>query len=381
MSAPRKVEITEQTNQNWMDRTIDQLVPYRRAILGLVLTVVVGIVAIALISRQSEQKLARAWDNYFTITEITPANEEAVRKMITELGTTEPGQLLKLKFSQYLLREGTQQLFSDKVAGKKKLDEAKLGFSSIAASSKNSLVIEESLLGAAICEAALGNEDAAIAGYEKQLKQFPQGMYSQVATTNLERINNPEAKEWYDWFEKVNVDVSTPSINPFPDFGRAGGNIPGGNIPGSGIQGSGIPGSGPLPSLDGPGSLMPSLDPLNPLGNSGVPSTTPGLQDFTIPGPAGTEPATKDGATTPEKSEAEKSAPEKSVTEPAAPADGKTDPATTPLTPEKSATPEPAKSEPPAEPAKAEPAKSEPAKDEPTKDTPATTEPEPAAKK
>lgn len=354
MSATRKIEITEHTNQNWMDRTIDQLAPYRRAILGLVLALLVGIIAIALISRQSEQKLARAWDSYFSISEITSTNEEAVRKMITELGTAEPGQMLKLKFSQYLLREGTQQLFSDKDAGKKKINEAKEGFTSIAAGSKNSLAIEESLLGAAVCEAALGNQDAAIAGYEKQLKQFPQGMFSKMATTNLERIKSPAAKEWYAWFNAA--DVSNRSTNAFPDFGR-----PGSGFPGSVIPGTAFPGSGPMPSLEGPGSLMPSLDPLNPLGNSGVPSTTPGLPSFSIPGPTSTEPATKDGTV----------APEKSATDPAAPADGKSAPVTTPMTPEKSTTPEPAKSEPAAEPAKAEP----------TNDAPATKEPEPPAKK
>jgi cell division septation protein DedD len=347
MAATHKIEITEHTNKNWMDRAIEQLAPYRRAILGLVLALVVGIIAITLLSRQSEQKLARAWDSYFSITEITSANEEAVRKMITELGTTEPGQMLKLKFSQYLLREGTQQLFSDKVAGKKKIDEAKAGFNSIATGSKNSLAIEESLLGSAICEAALGNQEAAIAGYEKQLKQFPQGMFSKVATTNLERIKSPAAKEWYAWFNAA--DVSNRSINTFPDFGRSGSGS-GSSFPGNVIPGSAFPGSGSGPALEGPGSLMPSLDPLNPLGNSGVPATTPGLQNFTIPGPT--------------------------LTEPAAPADGKSTPATTPMTPEKSATPEPAKSEPAAEPAKAEPAKAEP-----TKDVPATKAAEPAAKK
>jgi len=355
MSATRKVEITEHTNQNWMDRTIDQLAPYRRAILGLVLALVVGIIAIALISRQSEQKLARAWDSYFSISQITSANEEAVRKMITELGTSEPGQMLKLKFSQYLLREGTQQLFSDKSAGKKNIEEAKQGFTSIAAGSKNSLAIEESLLGAAVCEAALGNQDAAIAGYEKQLKQFPQGVFSQVATTNLDRIKTPAAKEWYAWFNAA--EVGNRSLNTFPDFGR-----PGSGIPSGGFPGSTIPGGGPMPSLEGPGSLMPTLDPLNPLGNSGVPSTTPGLPSFTIPGPTSTEPAVPaDG---------------KSGTDPATPADGKAAPATTPMTPEKSATPEATKSE-----SAAEPTNSEPVKAEPSTDAPETKEPEPAEKK
>lgn len=368
MSATRKVEITEHTNQNWMDRTIDQLAPYRRAILGLVLALVVGIIAIALISRQSEQKLARAWDSYFSISEISPANEDAVRKTITELGISEPGQMLKLKFSQYLLREGTQQLFSDKAAGKKNINEAKDGFASVSTSSKNSLAIEEALLGAAVCEAALGNQEAAIAGYEKQLQQYPQGMFSKVAKTNLERIKNPAAKEWYAWFNEA--DVSSRSMNTFPDFGRSSGGFPGNVIPNTTI-----PGSGPLPSLEGPGGLMPTLDPLNPL-NSGVPGSSPAFPSFTVPGSAGTEPATQDGT----------AAPEKSATDPAAPADGKSAPETTPMTPEKSVTPEPAKSEPAkAEPAKnepaAEPTKSEPAKTEPTPDAPATKEPAPPAKK
>lgn len=347
MAATRKIEITEETNQNWMDRTIEQLAPYRRAILGLVLALLVGIVAYALISRQSEQKLARSWDNYFSISEITPANEEAVRKVITELGTTEPAQLLKLKFSQYLMREGTQQLFSDKDAGKKKLNEAKTGFESIATASKNSLTVEESMLGAAVCEAALGNQKEAIAAYEKQLKQFPQGLFAKVASNNLERIKSTSANEWYDWFAKAEVNKAT--VNPFPDFSRPGSGMPGGNIPGSNI-----PGGASLPSLEGPGSLLPSFDPLNPLGNSGVPSTTPGLPSFTIPDPNSSAPATTEATTTPEKSS----------TEPAAPADDKSAPATTP---EKSATPEPAKSE--------------PAKTEPAKDAPATKEAEPAAKK
>lgn len=369
MSATRKVEITEQTEQNWMERTIDQLAPYRRAILGLVLALAVGFIAVALISRQNEQKLARAWDTYFSIPEITAANEEAVRKTIAELGTSEPGQMLKLKLSQYLLREGTQQLFSNKEAGKKKIEEAKQAFTSIAATSKNLLAIEEALLGAAMSEATLGNQAAAIAGYEKQLTQFPQGIYSNVAKANLERIRGPAAKEWYAWFNAA--EVGNRSLNTFPDFGKSGN---GSRSPGSSFPGSVIPSGSPLPSLDVPGSLMPGLDPLNPLGNSGVPSTTPGLSDFSIPGPGSTAPANtepaKDGTATPEKP----------ATDPAAPADGKSDPATSPLTPEKSVTPEPAKTEPATEPAKSESAKSEPAKAEPAKDAPATKAEVPAAK-
>jgi len=351
MSATRKIEITEQTNQNWMDRTIEQLAPYRRAILGLVLALLVGIVAYSLITRQNEQKVTRAWDNYFSISEITPANEEAARKVIAELGASEPGQLLKLKFSQYLLREGTQQLFSDKDAGKKKLNEARSGFESVAAASKNSLTIEESLLGVAVCEAALGNQKEAIAAYEKQLKQFPQGLFAKVASNNLERIKSASASQWYDWFAKA--DVSKATVNPFPDFSRPGSSMPGGNIPGGGS----------LPALEGPGSLLPSLDPLNPLGSSGVPATTPGLPNFTLPDPNSTPPATTD----------DKSAPEKSA---APAADDKSAPATTPMTPEKSTTPEPTKNEP----GKTEPTP-EPAKTEPAKDAATTKESEATEKK
>src|SRR6476620_3585889 len=101
MSATRKVEIHEHTQQNWMDRTIEQLAPYRRAILGLVLALLVGVFAIALLSRQSKQKQERAWDNYFTVDQITSANEEAARKAITELGNTESALMLKMKLGHF----------------------------------------------------------------------------------------------------------------------------------------------------------------------------------------------------------------------------------------------------------------------------------------
>jgi hypothetical protein len=338
MSDTRKVEITEQTQQNWMDRTIEQLAPYRRAILGLGLALLVGIFAIALLTRQSEQKQARAWDNYFSVDQITPANEEAARKVITELGTSESALLLKMKLGHFLQREGTQLLFSDKKSGEKKLTEAKEYFAAVAAGSKNSMAVEEALLGVAVSEDSLGDVAAATAAYEKQLQKFPQGVYAKIASDNLERLKSEDSKEWYATFTKA--DVSSKSMDPFPDFG--------GKRPG------GFPSLENGPSLEGPSSLMPS-DPLSPLG-SGLTPTGPGFQ--LPPGltggetPAPSTPAT--GTPAPGSTPATEN--------PLPSLDGKAPATTTPEattpTPEKSATPDPAKTEP----AKTEPAKSEPAK-------------------
>ena len=342
MSATRKVEIHEHTQQNWMDRTIEQLAPYRRAILGLVLALLVGVFAIALLSRQSKQKQERAWDNYFAVDQITSANEEAARKAITELGNTEAALMLKMKLGHFLQREGTQLLFSDKKAGEKKLNEAKGYFEAVAKNSKNSMAVEEAMLSTAICDDSLGDVAAATAAYEKQLQKFPQGMYAKIASDNLELLKTGDAKEWYAAFTKA--DVSSKSSDPFPDFG--------GKRPG------GFPPLGTGPALEGPGSLMPA-DPLNPLG-SGLTPTTPGFQlppGLTGEGtPATGTPATGTPATeTPAKEGTP--APEKSPTDPLYKSPD------SPLPSLEGKAPEAAK----AEPAKAEPAKTEPAKTEPAK--------------
>ncbi|MGC4004263.1 MAG: hypothetical protein QM811_14560 [Pirellulales bacterium] len=333
MSVARKTEIHHHAEETWVDRLGRDVAPYRRVALAAVLAVLVGIVGWTLFQGQNEKKIAKQADEYAAV-EVNAASEKEILSAITQLGATPSGYNLRLRYADFLAADGTQKLFSDKVAGAKRLEEAKTEYTAVNAGSKNGVQREKALLGLGMVEESLGDLAGAKKHYETQISTYPDGLFLQVAKDRLTALKPESSTEFYKWFKTAEVAVAAP--NSFPDFSKG---FDGSGLGGAGgVPNLGGPGLG-NPNLGGPGFGVPNLGPSTTTPNDAVPGSLlnlpPGL-DPTISTPNVTPSTTMPDAKTPETKDDAKSSDTKAGDATATPdAPAPVDPA--PATPAKEA--------------------------------------------
>jgi tetratricopeptide (TPR) repeat protein len=211
----RKVEIAHHIQQNWMERALERIAPYSRAIVALVLLFVVGVIAYALIQRNRQAQQDRLSSIVNDFPAITTTNAEQAANALKELGGSEQGAMLRLKLAQYHYGDGVQQLLVDKAMAKKTLEKARDYFKEILTSSKNSIILEQAQIGVARIEESLGNIPLAREAYEASVSKFQNGFFRKSAELRLQELKKPSAIDFYTAFKELEPTkvVEPPKFN------------------------------------------------------------------------------------------------------------------------------------------------------------------------
>jgi hypothetical protein len=240
MSDARKVEIPQTDLMNWMERLLAACAPYRRAILAGILALIVLITAYFILNQQRETAELQNWELYSQATDAgtSPEQLKKMREAAKGLGDSSAGQALRLRLAQALLGEGVEQLYVDKIEGRKMIEEAAKLFEQLSQQTSQVLLREPALLGLAQAQESLGQVPAAIKSYTALKENFRSGFYAKLAQDRLELLALPRSTEFYTWFQTAQLpDTESGLKNPFnlpnlPNLpGDSGSLLPGGLVP------------------------------------------------------------------------------------------------------------------------------------------------------
>jgi hypothetical protein len=270
MKSERRHELKENELSDWLEKSIDAIAPYTKAILGGLVAIVVAFLAYTLWQSQAAAAEQANWDQFYAAAEATDAEAEMVK--FADAHPSEPAGLwARLYAADSQLAEGTQNLFTNRAAARPKLKEAVENYQAVAENAgKYEALVERAIYGQAKAYEALGEKsdlDAAQKLYQQLVEQFAGGALAVDAEKRVADLKQPATKEFYDWFVKATPSAppttGTPGIGPAFD-----------------------PANVPTPPSDTPATVEPGFDPFKQSGaatpptdlapaDSGLPTETP----------------------------------------------------------------------------------------------------------
>ncbi len=222
MKSERRHELKENELADWLEKSIDSIVPYTKAILGGIVAIVVAFLAYTLWQSQAAAAEQANWDQFYAAAEATDAEAEMIK--VAEAHPKEAAGLwARLYAADSQLAEGTQNLFTNRAAARPKLREAAENYRAVAenAAGKFEPLVERAIYGEAKAYEALGEKsdlDAAQKLYQQLVEQFAGGALAADAEKRVADLKKPATKEFYDWFVKATPlpppSVGTPGIGP-----------------------------------------------------------------------------------------------------------------------------------------------------------------------
>jgi len=271
MKSERRHELKENELADWLEKSIDAVAPYTKAILGGIVALVVLFLAYSFWQSQAEAAEQANWDQFYAAAEATDAEAEMVK--VAEARPKEPAGLwARLYAADRQLAEGTQNLFNNRAAARPKLKESAANYHAVAenAAGKYAALVERATYGEAKAYEALGEKsdlDAAQKLYQQLVEQYAGGALAADAERRVADLKRPATKEFYDWFVTATPlpppSAGTPGIGPAFD-----------------------PSNVPTPPSDTPTTVEPGFDPFQQDGakapqtdvapvDSGLPTETP----------------------------------------------------------------------------------------------------------
>jgi hypothetical protein len=278
MKSERRHELQENELADWLERTIDQIIPHLKTILGVVALLGVAFVAYLVYQNRVAANQQAIWDDFYAAAGEGAQPEEAEKKMLA-LADAHPadpaGLWARLYVADGQLSAGVQDLFTNRAAAKPKLKEAVKNYSLVAdnAAGKYPPLVERALFGEAKAYESLGEKsdlENAIKLYEQVAKDYPGSALAVDSESRVAALKTPAAEQFYDWFAKAEpVKPVTPDEIGTPGTGPA-------------FNDSGIP----APPTES--TVAPNLDPFKD-GANAPPPVSEGEANSTIP-PTGDAP-------------------------------------------------------------------------------------------
>jgi tetratricopeptide (TPR) repeat protein len=200
MKAQHRHEL--QTNQLalWIENAIEQMKPYARAIIGVLvaLAIVLGVYAyLGMVERRTEAAASEQLINAID----SPSPIELQNTMDSYRGT-QPAVIAQLILAERMLDDGSNALFLNKQSGRESLFKAAEAFATVEKETRDSILRSWALYGLARSHESMGDLDRARGDYERLIKEYPEGSLTDAAKTHLNRIDQPTTKQFYDWFAK-----------------------------------------------------------------------------------------------------------------------------------------------------------------------------------
>jgi TolA-binding protein len=252
MKAQHRHEL--QTNQlaEWLEDAIERLKPYARAIVGVLVAIAIVFGVYSYLSSVERRTAAAASDQLITALEGGSLGE--LQSTAEAYRGTQPAAVAQLVVAESMLDNGTNQLYSDKRAGRESLFKAADIFAGVEKDSKDPMLRAWALYGLARAHESMGDLDRARDDFQRLLKEYPESMLADSARNHLGRLNQPAVKEFYDWFAKQEPRPTLSEAEP------------------------GVPGLKPSFDLKEPESVSPQRSPSDvklpsALGGSGTSST------------------------------------------------------------------------------------------------------------
>jgi len=234
MKTARRHELHHNQLADWLGEKIEEVTPYSRAIVAGVIAILALVAVTVIWNRRSHAQEEAAWNDYFAAfshardpgfgrdSRMRPVREDLIEDL-RNVATKYPGRAggiwARLTLGNMRLDAGIDNLFKDRETSKEELEDATKNFEMAFSASSDPAVREQATLGLARTYEAEGNLTEARKNYEKMVKNWPNGIYTDEAKQRIEDLSQKPTEQFYAWFEKLErkPDTSKPFRDPmFP---------------------------------------------------------------------------------------------------------------------------------------------------------------------
>ena len=210
MKSERRHELQHNDLADWLVNAYESIAPYKNAILGVTILLIVAGVSAAFWRSHATAQAAEGW-NAVEIPQavvqipaagMTPVYQvpQYVDMMEKAGGTyagTSAGEWAQLMSADAYLFFGEDQIISQREAGTQIIKNAGERYQKALGVATTSMARERAMFGIARATETLGDVNKAIEAYENLNKEFPKGTYKAVADQRLLRLRTPDAVEFY----------------------------------------------------------------------------------------------------------------------------------------------------------------------------------------
>jgi hypothetical protein len=204
--------------------------PSRRGLLltGLVVLIVVAVAVVYFVWRTGRETQSALWlkvDEAQAKLDDATNNDDIETDLsdFTKLADQHPGttqaRVLRFDRARGLYRRGLENLYADHDKAAQDLKAARDAYASLANESADEPALaEEALMNVAKSEESLGNLDAALAGYQKLAKTYPNGVLGKAAAERAKYLEDPNnrtrAQQLYDKLAELTKPEAKPVETP-----------------------------------------------------------------------------------------------------------------------------------------------------------------------
>jgi hypothetical protein len=233
MRTERRHELHTNVLADWLGVQIDRMRPYARMSVAVALGVVVLLGAGLYFRSQSTARQDQQWlDYYQAMDQMRLENKpEALIALVDSpaLQRTPVGYWSACGLGDFYLRDGLNQLFSNRPAALERLKSAKLVYGQVAQQTTYPMLAQRALLDMGSAHEGLNELPEARKAYEKIISTWPGGSFETAAKQRLKELDRKSTPEFYDWFFAMNPQPrgisgpGVPGVRPgFGDLPREG---------------------------------------------------------------------------------------------------------------------------------------------------------------
>lgn len=225
MKTERRHELEHNSLAALLERLWADVQKYSTAILGTLLALAVVIGAYAYLSSQSKANQARSWDLYQDA--VSSSDNEALLQLGDQFPDLPAGQWARITAADIKLSGGVADLFRNRDAAPKQLEEAATLYAEVRKSAKANQreLAERALIGQARAQESLGKVEEALKLYREFAEKYAESPYLQDAEWRIRDLERQSTKKFYDWFATYTPREVDSSL-PFPNAGTSLDQVP-----------------------------------------------------------------------------------------------------------------------------------------------------------
>lgn len=202
MKTERRHELQHNVLADTLERWIEAVKPYSRALLAGLIGIVVLFAAWAYLANQNARHAAEGWTEYFDAM-MSPDPREALNDIVTRYPGTPVGMYSRAVLADIQLDDGTGRLFVDKSAGRDELQKAAEMYQALMIEADEPSLLARATFGLARAHEALGKDlGRAVEEYRSIGKKWPKSPFVAEAEARAKQLETADTKNFYDWFVK-----------------------------------------------------------------------------------------------------------------------------------------------------------------------------------
>ncbi len=198
MQSDRRHELEENDLAGTTMELVDRIRPHLRSLIVAVGLLFGGLAAWTLVTSQQAAGRAQSWEA--CLAALTSGDGNRLAEVIRQHPDTPAAGWAQLVLADSALQQGCDLLFTDRVQGTARLDDAVGRYRQMLAVRPTGMLAERAVFGLAKANEALGNLDEARRGYEAVIADHPGGASASLAEGRVAALSREATRQWYDWF-------------------------------------------------------------------------------------------------------------------------------------------------------------------------------------